>query len=325
MPLPKERLERLNFLKIGMLGFGAQGRAESLNLKRSGVEFRLGLRKNGESWKKAQSDGFEPESLEDVIRSSQILLMNLPDQTQAQVFREFIKNSEVRYLVFAHGFNTHFKLIPVEKSGPEHILIAPKGAASGLINFYGTENALPVVLAFESAKRSTIEPEEKSWVEDLALAIGCHPKALFWARFKDETVCDLFSEQALLCGGVSSLLRRTYEVLTEAGYNPETAYFETLFELKLIVDMIWKEGITGMRARISPTARYGDITRGDRIFDQNIKEKMKEVLTEVENGKFAQEFLKESQSDQYKSLAKKQADHPIELIGARLREKIRSS
>ncbi|PIR22285.1 MAG: ketol-acid reductoisomerase [Deltaproteobacteria bacterium CG11_big_fil_rev_8_21_14_0_20_45_16] len=315
----------LKDMEIGILGYGAQGRAEALNLKRSGIKFRLGLRKDGESWKKAQSEGFEPENFKKVIESSQVLMMNLPDQTQAEVYRNFIQGSAVEYLVFAHGFNTHFKLIPVENTGPEHILIAPKGAASGLISFYGTENALPAVLAFESAKQASIGPQEKSWVEDLALAIGANPKALFWARFKDETICDLFSEQALLCGGVSSLLRRTYEVLTEAGYNPETAYFETLFELKLIVDLIWKEGITGMRARISPTARYGDITRGDRIFDQDLKERMKQVLAEVENGKFAQEFLKESQSDQYKSLAKRQADHPIEVIGARLREKMHSS
>jgi ketol-acid reductoisomerase len=142
---------------------------------------------------------------------------------------------------------------------------------------------------------------------------------LIWAEFKDETICDLFSEQALLCGGVSSLLRRTYEVLTEAGYNKETAYFETLFELKLIVDLIWKEGIGGMRAKISPTARYGDVTRGDRIFDEHIKSKMKEVLKEVEDGSFAKEFLEKIDSDDYKKLEDSQAKHAIEVIGKDLR------
>lgn len=308
--------------KIGLLGFGAQGEAEAVNLRRSGVPFLLGIREAGKSAVKARDLGFEYGSIESVVRASDSLVINLSDQSQKEIYeRTIIGQAHIKRLVFAHGFNTHFKRIPVTAEGPTHILIAPKGAASGLKEFYGTSSALPAILSVLPAVR---RDEEREWAEAFARAIGCHSKGLIWASFKDETECDLFSEQALLCGGVSSLLRMTYDVMVEEGYSPETAYFESLFELKLIVDLIWLEGITGMRSRISPTARYGDITRGDRIFDATVKEKMREVLKEIQSGTFAREFLERIDSNEFAALEVKQKNHRIEEIGKILRDRLKS-
>lgn len=307
-------------LNLGMLGYGAQGRAEALNLRRSQVRFSLGLR-SGPSFDRAKSDGFSPISPESCVQQSDALLINLPDQIQGKIYEELIANSQLQYLIFAHGFSTTFKKIPVSVAGPKHILIAPKGAAAGLIQYYGTTSALPAILAFQSAE-GVATTEEKNGIEALALALGCHPQALIWARFQDEAVSDLFSEQALLCGGVSELVKNAYDVLVENGYHPEAAYFETLFELKLIVDMIWTSGIQGMRQRISPTARYGDITRGPRVIDSKVKEQMVHVLREIESGKFATEFLERIDSPEFKAQLQKQNSHPIEKIGAELRKKM---
>jgi ketol-acid reductoisomerase len=305
---------------LALLGFGAQGEAEATNLKRSGVQLTLGIREGGKSSEKARALGFPYVSIPKALEQAESVVMNLADQSQKEIFEKYIRgNRKIKRLIFAHGFNTHFGLIPVEPGGPAHILVAPKGAASGLKEFYGTKSALPAIL---SIRPKELENQERPWAEAYALAIGCHPKGFIWADFKDETECDLFSEQALLCGGVSSLLRMAYELLVEEGYNPETAYFETLFELKLIVDLMWREGITGMRSRISPTARYGDITRGDRILDSQVKEKMRTVLKEVQSGDFAREFLQNLDSPNYKSIQQKQSEHPIEKIGRILRARL---
>jgi len=308
-------------LALGILGYGAQGAAEATNLRRSELPFTLGLRE-GASKEKAIRDGFSPVTPEECVKKSKVILFNLPDQSQAAAYEKLIRGSGVKYLVFAHGFSTTFKKIPVEKEGPHHVLIAPKGAASGLVRYYKEPQALPAILAWESATQPQVLLEDKKWIEELALAMGCHPKALVWANFKDETVCDLFSEQALLCGGVSSLLRKSYEVLVEGGYDSTTAYFETLFELKLIVDLIWTEGISGMRSRISPTARYGDVTRGDRIIDESTKKKMKAVLQEIESGIFASEFLEKVDSPEFKKILDTQSQHPIEIRGKEIRKKM---
>jgi len=306
---------------LGILGFGAQGAAEATNLRRSQIPFTLGLRE-GASKEKAIQSGFAPVSPEECVQKSKVILFNLPDQSQAAAYEKLIRGSNVEYLVFAHGFSTTFKKIPVEANGPHHVLIAPKGAASGLVRYYQEPQALPAILAWQSASQPQLPSEDKKWIEELALAMGCNPRALVWANFKDEAVCDLFSEQALLCGGVSSLLRKSYEVLVEGGYDSTTAYFETLFELKLIVDLIWSEGISGMRSRISPTARYGDLTRGDRIIDESVKQRMKTVLQEIESGAFAREFLEKIDSPEFKKLLDAQAQHAIELRGKEIRQRM---
>lgn len=310
--------------QLGMIGFGAQGRAESENLRRSGIPFQLGLNQDSPSWKAAMEAGFEPKPIVDVVSSSLSIALNIPDQNQAGFYKDFIAPLSRRpeRLIFAHGFNTHFKLIPVTADGPSHLLVAPKGAAAGLYEFYGTASALPCILAIEGAKNLS---RDREIAEAYAVAIGCNQKGFVWATFKDETECDLFSEQVLLCGGVSSLLRKTYEVLIEAGYNHETAYFETLFELKLIVDLLWRQGISGMRSKISPTARYGDITRGDRIIDESVKKRMKEVLSEIQSGDFAREFLEKNTSKTFLAAEKNQAAHSIEEIGKKVREKLSSN
>lgn len=317
-------LEILNESRIGLLGYGAQGAAEAENLRRSHVTFKLGLRPEGASAERAKSAGFQIWSIEDVVSLSDTIVLNLPDQEQASIYREYIQSApHIKRIVFAHGFNTHFGLIPVFSKGPQHYLVAPKGAAGGLVEFYGTQNALAAILAIRSEGKIT--NDDRRWAEAYALAIGCHPHGLIWADFKDETECDLFSEQALLCGGVSSLLRTAYEVLVENGYHPEAAYFETLYELKLIVDLMWKRGITGMREKISPTARYGDITRGDRIIDHTVKARMQEVLEEIQRGEFAKEFLKEFLSPEFKRLEFHQSQHAIERIGKKLRDRMQRS
>jgi ketol-acid reductoisomerase len=327
--LTTEERRSLQNLRFGILGFGSQGCAEATNLRRSKIGFSLGLRP-GASWDKALSLGFSPVSPEACIEQSDVLLMNLPDQLQADFYSKFLsvgsgRSHAVRHLVFAHGFSTTFKKIPVESAGPAHVLVAPKGAASGLVELYGKSTALPAILAYEAAHNSSPTAQDKLWIEGLAIALGCHRQALIWANFKDEAICDLFAEQALLCGGVSSLLRKSYEVLVEGGYHPEAAYFETLFELKLIVDLIWRDGISGMRTRISPTARYGDLTRGDRVIDEHTKNQMREILKEIETGKFADEFLAKIESPEFKNQLRIQAEHPIEKMGEKLRQKMRSS
>ncbi len=305
--------------RICLLGYGAQGEAEATNLQRSEIAFTLGLRSTGKSAEKARANRVSYVSFSEAIENSDTIVMNLADHSQREIYYEFPKLKLSKRLIFAHGFNTHFKMIPVEENGPRHILVAPKGAASGLKEFYGTNQALPALLAAQPSPT----PEEKTFAEIFAKAIGCHPAALIWADFKDETECDLFSEQALLCGGVSSLLRTSYEVLIENGYHPDAAYFETLYELKLIVDLIWKEGISGMRNRISPTARYGDITRGDRVIGPEVKAKMVEVLEEIQSGKFAREFLEDRQSEKYLSKLEMQKNHPIEKVGQKLRDSMK--
>lgn len=322
--LSSQELEYLKGLNIGILGFGAQGRAEAMNLRKSGLQFKIGLR-DGPSKDLALKEAFEVCSISDCVQSSDILLFNMPDQVQAEIYDKFIRGSRSpRYLVFAHGFSVHFGRIQMESDGPDHVLIAPKGAASGLEKFYGTPDALPGILAYQSPRHHELQTQDKFMIETLAKAIGCHPRALFWSSFKDECVCDLFSEQVLLCGGVSALIRRAYEVLVEAGYNPETAYFETIFELKLIVDLLWKEGISGMRSRISPTARFGDVTRGDRVIDGRVKEEMKRILSEIESGQFTKEFLTEIESPDYLRKLEDQKNHPIEKIGSELRKRLQS-
>lgn len=312
--LNKDEITLLNDSGLTLLGFGSQGEAEATNLRRSGVFFKIGLRP-GTSWDKALKLGFQPLSIGEALQGAKSVVMNLSDESQKTVYEEFLASRKIERLVFAHGFNTHFGRIPVLESGPKHCLVAPKGAASGLKEFYGTANALPALLAVKPEMTGS----EKIWCETYAKAIGCHEKFLIWADFKDETDCDLFAEQALLCGGVSQLLRSTYEVLIEAGYNPEAAYFETLYELKLIVDLIWREGITGMRKKISPTARYGDVTRGDRVIDASVKERMKVILSEIQSGKFAEEFLAKQRSSDYLNKLSTQSEHPLEKIGSQLR------
>jgi ketol-acid reductoisomerase len=324
--LRPNELNRLNSLSLGMFGFGAQGSAEATNLARSGVQFAVGVRHEGKSFEKVKAAQLKPMSFEEVADSCSHLLFNIADQAQGKLYAEVFKSrKKPKALIFPHGFASHFGLIPVEKDGPLHILIAPKGAASGLTRLYGTPQSLPAILAVKdhSGDRPPTE-DEKIWIEALAKAMGCHPHRLIWARFQDETVCDLFSEQALLCGGVSELLRQSFEVLTEAGYQSDAAYYETLYELKLIVDLIWEEGIEGMRRRISPTARYGDITRGKRVIGGDVKERMKEVLSEIESGSFAREFLKEDGSVSFNSEWKKQASHPIEKIHKQLSDELKS-
>ena len=312
-------LELLSRFTTVLVGFGAQGRAEAINLKRSGLKFKVALRAGSPSWKEAESEGFHVINLNSFDPEGSFVVLNVPDQTHPEIAYEILKRGRPQAWVFAHGFSTHFKKLPTQPSGPAHILVAPKGAAHGLVEFYGTTQALPAILAIENSANASL----KSWAEAYAVAIGCHPQGLIWARFRDETECDLFSEQALLCGGVSALLRNAYEVMVEAGYHPEAAYFESLYELKLIVDLIWNEGISGMRSRISPTARYGDVTRGPRVIDSSTKLKMKEVLADIQSGQFAEEFLTQISSKSFKDLEDKDAQHPIEEMGRRIRARLK--
>ncbi len=312
-------LETLRQFPLILVGFGAQGRAEALNLKRSEVPFKLALRPASPSWSKAQAEGFDVVDLNSFDPQGAFVVLNVPDQAHHQVASEIRRRGTPSAWIFAHGFSTHFKTLAMEPGGPAHLLVAPKGAAHGLVEFYQTSQALPAILALENSRN---DDALKSWAEAYALGIGCHPQGLIWARFRDETECDLFSEQALLCGGVSALLKTSYEVMVEAGYHPEAAYFESLYELKLIVDLIWKDGITGMRRRISPTARYGDVTRGPRVIDLSTKERMKEVLTEIQSGQFAQEFLTNIESSSFRAQEERDSKHPLEEMGRKIRDRM---
>ncbi|TVQ78492.1 MAG: ketol-acid reductoisomerase [Bradymonadales bacterium] len=324
--LTKEEIELLNSLSLGMFGFGAQGQAEARNLHQSQVQVKIAVRPKGASADRAKAQGFELLSFKEMANSFSHILMNLPDQIQGSYFKEYLEGApQLKALIFSHGFASHFDQIPCKDAGPIHVLVAPKGAASGLVKLYGQAQALPAILAVKDAsgeRPPTVT--EKQWIEALAKAMGAHPRKLIWARFQDEAVSDLFSEQSLLCGGLAELIRSAYEVLIENGYQPEAAYYETLYELKLIVDLVWEFGIHGMIERISPTARYGAVTRGDRVLPAAVKERMKEVLSEIESGEFAREFLRDSDSPQFLKKLDASAKHPIEKLHQEIQDKLKS-
>jgi len=305
--------------KIAIFGFGSQGHAHALNLKDSGVkEVVVALREGSSSRKKAEAQGLRVMSLSDAAEWADILMMLTPDELQSQIYKNHIEQRmrEGTSLGFAHGLNIHFNLINARKD-LDIFMIAPKGPGHLVRSEYQRGGGVPCLMA--------IHQDSSGKAKDLALsyasAIGGGKSGVIETTFKDECETDLFGEQSVLCGGLVELIKNGYETLVEAGYPPEMAYFECLHEVKLIVDLIYEGGIANMNYSISNTAEYGEYVTGKKIIDSKTKERMKEILKDIQSGKFAKQWMDENKNGQknFLKMRKELADHPIEKVGKKLR------
>jgi len=286
-------IELIKSKKVAMIGFGSQGHAHAENLRDSGVEVVVGLRANGSSWKKAEAKGFKVLSVADATKQADVVMILLPDENQAEIYEKEIKPNlkDGTYLAFGHGFNIHYKrIIPQAKTNV--MMIAPKAPGHTVRSEFTKGGGIPDLIAvFQDPNGDT-----KQVALAYASAIGGGRTGIIETTFKDETETDLFGEQAVLCGGVTALVQAGFETLTEAGYEPEMAYFECLHELKLIVDLMYEGGIADMRYSISNTAEYGDYVSGPRVINCESRKAMKQILKEIQNGVFAKDFILEGQS-----------------------------
>ena len=304
--------------KIAIIGFGSQGYGQSMNLKDSGCEVVLGLRLGGQSDIKARDYGFRVMSIEDAVKYADIIQLLIPDEIQSKVYNEKIKPfiREGQYLMFSHGFNIHYKKI-VPPDGVNVIMVAPKGPGHTVRSEYMQGKGVPSLVAVEQNPSGDALDVALSY----ASAIGAGRAGIIKTTFREETETDLFGEQTVICGGVSALIKTGFDVLVEAGYSPYMAYFEVCHEMKLIVDLINQGGIEDMYYSISNTAEYGDMTRGPRVIGESSKVAMREILKDIQSGKFAEEFLDDinGKREVFNKLRKKTKDLLIEKIGKEIR------
>ena len=304
--------------KIAIIGFGSQGYGQSLNLKDSGCNVVLGLRIGGNSDRKAKEYGFKTMPIEEAVKWADIVQILIPDEIQAKVYDEQIKPNmrKGQYLMFSHGFNIHFGKI-IAPDGVNVIMVAPKGPGHTVRSEYVAGKGVPSLIAVYNDSTG----DSKAVALSYASAIGAGRAGIIETTFKEETETDLFGEQAVICGGVSALIKAGFETLVEAGYSPAMAYFETLHEMKLIVDLINQGGLADMRYSISNTAEYGDMTRGPKVIAEQSKLAMKQILNDIQSGSFANEFLTEMSSGckTFNELRKENANHLIETTGSAIR------
>ncbi|MCH8262927.1 MAG: ketol-acid reductoisomerase [Proteobacteria bacterium] len=304
--------------KVAIIGYGSQGHAHANNLKDSGVDVCVGLRPGSSSATKAESAGLAVKSIEDAVAWGDVIMILAPDEHQAALYRDQIAPNlkEGATLAFAHGFNIHFEQIE-PRADLDVIMIAPKGPGHLVRSTYTQGGGVPSLIA--------VHQDASGKAKDLALsyasANGGGRAGIIETNFREETETDLFGEQVVLCGGITSLIQAGFETLVEAGYAPEMAYFECLHETKLIVDLIYEGGIANMRYSISNTAEYGDFTRGPRIINEDTKKVMKQILKEIQTGEFAKEFILENQSGApgMKAMRRLSREHQIEIVGEKLR------
>jgi len=312
-------LGRLDGKTVAILGYGSQGHAHALNLKASGVDVVVGLRKDSPSVGKAERSGLRVLGVSEAIAKADIAMMTLPDESMGAIYREHVApNLQAgRYLAVAHGFNIHFGVIR-PPADVNVFMVAPKGPGHTVRQHYEEGRGVPSLVAVHQ------DPTGDTLQIALAYAagIGAGRAGIIETNFREETETDLFGEQTVLCGGLVSLMTAGYETLVEAGYSPEMAYFETIHEVKLIVDLIYEGGIANMRYSVSNTAEYGDLTRGPRVIDEGTRARMREILREIQTGAFAREFILENQAGglQFAALRRRGQEHPMEAVGARLRE-----
>src|SRR5881398_1697521 len=311
----------LNVLKdktLAVLGFGSQGHAHALNLKESGLNVIFGLYEGSKSIPVAQEKGFEVVSTAEAVRRADVIFVALPDTKQAAAYEKDIAPNltKGKTLLFSHGFSIHFKTI-VPPKGIDVILVAPKGPGHIVRRQFTEGKGVPALIAVYQNTSKQAKKVALAW----AKGIGGTRAGVIETTFKEETETDLFGEQTVLCGGTTALVQAGYEVLVEAGYQPEMAYFECLHELKLIVDLMNEAGISGMRFSISETAKWGDVSVGPKIIDASVKKRMKAALKDIQSGKFAKGWVKEYQNGykRYNKLLKEGEKHPIEKTGSRLR------
>ena len=312
-------LDLLKGKKVAVIGYGSQGHAHALNLHESGVDVVVGLYEGSKSWDRVKEAGLEVATVANAVRSADVVMMLVPDEKQAKLYKEEVaQNLEAgNALVFAHGFNIHYGQI-VPPADVDVFMVAPKGPGHMVRRTYTEGSGVPCLIA--------VHQDATGQARELALAysngIGGARAGVLETTFKDETETDLFGEQAVLCGGCTALIKAGFETLVEAGYAPENAYFECLHEMKLIVDLMYQGGMAAMRYSISDTAEYGDYMIGNRIVTDETKKEMKKVLTEIQDGTFARNWLMENQvgRPQFNSMRRMEAEHPIEKVGKELRE-----
>jgi ketol-acid reductoisomerase len=303
---------------VAVIGYGSQGHAHANNLRDSGVKVIVGLRQGGGSWKKAEAAGFQVMDPAAAAKAADVVMILVPDELGAELYQRDIAPGmrDGKYLAFAHGFNIHFKGI-VPQPGLNVFMVAPKGPGHLVRSEFQKGRGVPCLLAIQQ------DPSGNTRALGLAYAkaIGGTRAAVLETTFKEETETDLFGEQSVLCGGLTELIRAGYETLVEAGYSPEMAYFECLHEVKLIVDLIYEGGIADMRYSISNTAEYGDMTRGKRVIGPEARTAMKQILADIQSGKFANEWMEEHRVGQphFRELRKEAEKHPIEAVGKQLR------
>ena len=302
---------------VAILGYGSQGHAHANNLKDSGVKVVVGLRKGSTSWAKAESAGLTVAEINTAVASADLVMLLAPDEHQAALYRQIEGDlKQGATLAFAHGFNIHYGQV-VPRADLDVIMIAPKGPGHLVRSTYTQGGGVPSLIAVHQNATG----QAKEIALSYASANGGGRAGVIETNFREETETDLFGEQAVLCGGATAHVQAGFETLVEAGYAPEMAYFECLHELKLIVDLMYEGGIANMRYSISNTAEYGDLTRGPRIVTEETKWEMKQILTEIQNGEFAREFILENQANQPTLKAKRRIgeEHLIEEVGAKLR------
>ncbi|MCD7741841.1 MAG: ketol-acid reductoisomerase [Ruminococcus sp.] len=314
----------LNYLKgktVAIIGYGSQGHAHALNLKDSGVDVVVGLYEGSKSWAKAESQGLKVMTTAEAAKAADVIMILIPDEKQAALYKSEIAPylTEGKALAFAHGFNIHFGCI-VPPKNVDVIMIAPKGPGHTVRSEYEAGKGVPCLIA--------VEQDATGHAQDIGLAyalgIGGARAGVLETTFRTETETDLFGEQAVLCGGVCALMQAGFETLCEAGYDPRNAYFECIHEMKLIVDLIYQSGFAGMRYSISNTAEYGDYITGPKIITEDTKKAMKQILSNIQDGTFAKDFLLDMSDAgsqvHFKAMRKLHAEHPSEKVGAEVRK-----
>jgi len=303
---------------VGVMGFGSQGHAHAQNLKDSGVQVVVGLRRGSSSSAKCREVGLSVATPEEAVKASDIIAMLVPDTAQRKLYSEVVEKSLAsgKALLFAHGFNIHFHQI-VPPPQVDVIMVAPKAPGPRVRQLFAQGIGVPALVAVQQDASG----KAKSIALAYAKGIGCTKAGVIETTFMEETETDLFGEQAVLCGGVSALIKAGFETLVEAGYQPEIAYFECLHELKLITDLIQQGGLSYMRTSVSDTAEYGDYSRGPRVIDARVKDTMRQILKEVQEGTFAREWILENQAGQpsFTLCRRREQAHLIEQVGAKLR------
>jgi len=313
--------ETFDNTRVAVVGYGSQGRSHALNLRDAGLDVTVGLRPGGPSWTQAESDGWTPQTVAEAVKGAQVVMLLAPDTAQPALFAQTVAPNlnDGALLLFAHGFNVHFgRLTP-----PDFVdvgLVAPKGPGNLVREQYLAGQGVPCLVAVHQ------DPTGRALARTLAYAdaLNSGRATLLGTTFAEETETDLFGEQAVLCGGVTELVKAGWETLVEAGYSPDVAYFECLHELKLIVDLLHQGGLTRMHKFVSTTASFGDLTRGRRVVGDDVRERMREVLQDVREGRFADEWQSEHESgfSGYETLLQDELNHPIESVGAALRQRM---
>ena len=312
-------LDALKGKKIAIIGYGSQGHAHALNLKESGLDVIVGLRKDSKSWKKAEEQGLNVFETAEAAKQADVIMILTPDEKQADMYKESIapnlKAGDM--LMFAHGFNINYGLIK-PPADVDVTMIAPKAPGHTVRSEYQAGKGTPCLVAVQQ------DASGKALEKALAYGagIGGSRAGILETTFRVETETDLFGEQAVLCGGVSALMQAGFETLVEAGYDPRNAYFECIHEMKLIVDLIYQSGFAGMRYSVSNTAEYGDYVTGPKIITEDTKKAMKKVLSDIQDGTFASEFIQDMKNGQihFQAMKKKAADHPSEAVGTEIRK-----